>query len=59
MFIPVLSFDCLGLNRPILGSLNNYASLLNESFWSVVNLWPPQAARYPATSMWERVEERD
>ena len=23
MFIPVLCFDCLGLNRPILGSLNN------------------------------------
>ena len=24
MFIPVLCFNCLGLNRPILGSLNNY-----------------------------------
>ena len=31
MFIPVLCFDCLGLNRPILGSLNNYRFFTKSS----------------------------
>ena len=31
MFILVLCFDCLGLNRPILGSLNNYSFFTKSS----------------------------
>ena len=37
MFIPVLCFDCLGLNRPILSSLNNNRFFTKSSsetqFW--------------------------
>ena len=31
MFIPVLCFDCLGLNRPIQGSLDNYRFFTKSS----------------------------
>ena len=31
MFFPVLCCDCLGLNRPILGSLNNYRFFTKSS----------------------------